>query len=53
MKISSLARIYIKKYNVFEFCETLTQECLEEIERVSSSLTKVMCSNPALGMQQR
>jgi len=26
---------------------------VHEMEQVSSSLTKVLCSNPALGMQQR
>jgi len=31
----------------------LTQERLDEIEQVSSNLTKVLGSNPALGMQQR
>jgi len=30
-----------------------TQERLDEMERVSSSLIKVLGSNPALGMQQR
>ena len=30
-----------------------TQERLDEMERVSSSLTKVMGSNSALDMQQR
>jgi len=30
-----------------------TQECLDEMERVSSSLTKILGSNPALGMHQR
>jgi len=31
----------------------LTQERLDEMERVSSSLTKVLGSNPVLDMQQR
>ena len=31
----------------------MTQERLDEMEHVSSSLTKVLGSNPALGMQQR
>jgi len=31
----------------------ITQERLNEMERVSSNLTKVLGSNPTLGMQQR
>jgi len=30
-----------------------TQKRLDEMEHVSSSLTKVLSSNPILGMQQR
>jgi len=36
-----------------KFILIITQERLDEMERVSSSLTKVLSSNPALGMQQR
>jgi len=33
--------------------DSLPQERLDEIEWISSSLTKILGANPALGMQQR
>jgi len=49
--------ILIQTKNVIVCCflvitNQITQEHLDEMERVSSSLIKVLGSNPALGMQQ-
>jgi len=41
------------RLTILSYSMVQTQECLDEMEQVSSSLTKVMGPNPALGMQQR
>jgi len=51
-KLKIINLIKLKKLLVCSLINklTYTQECLDEMEWVSSSLTKVLGSNPALGM---